>query len=87
MNNEQIIQMARDFGIFVGDQLGTVVTGKSKIVSLVQAVRAATKEEDAKICEERAAYTWDEISDACDTPQEMTDLECHECAAAIRASK
>lgn len=65
MNREQIIQMARDAGLDVetkpdGTPYGMI--GRSTLDDLecfYNIVRAATKEEDAKICEELDSYEED----------------------------
>lgn len=89
MDKEQIIQMARDAGI---DQEYPYIPVEYKeawfsctideLERFAAAIRAATKEEDAKICEsESLTYTIG------------TDEECgwemavKECASSIRASK
>lgn len=73
MNREQIIQMARHAGIFVPNELETVATDKTGLERFAAAVRAATKEEDAKICDDAAADWYSVIA--------------LDCAEAIRASK
>lgn len=50
-----------------------------------QAGRASMREEAAEECESRAVIAYEFLSDACKSPQEVSDLECHECAAAIRS--
>lgn len=82
MDKKQIIQMARDAG-----WEATAEIWYPFLERFAAAIRAATKEEDAKICEDMAFIAYEFLSDECDSPQEVSDLQCHECATQIRASK
>lgn len=46
--------------------------------------RESMRDEAAILCEGRAVIHYDYLSDECTSPQEISDLESHECAAAIR---
>ena len=47
--------------------------------------RESMRDEAAILCEGRAVIHYDYLSDECTSPQEISDLESHECAAAIRS--
>ena len=51
MNREKIIKMARESGISVFEKIETAVSQLECIERFAAAIRAATKEEDAEICE------------------------------------
>lgn len=77
MDKEQIIQMAREAGLasFGG-------WTEQNIENFAYAVRAATKEEDAKICEsESLTYTIGSDEEC------GWEMAIEECASSIRASK
>lgn len=86
MNREQIIQMARDAGFFVDGSIirdGEGYNDQTEIVNrFAAAIRAATKEEDAKICEEEIE-SWERVTSSC--VDEKTALRI--AAKAIIASK
>ena len=80
MDKKQIIQMALQHGFMLSTSYGQEakklmpVSDSETIIAFAAAIRAATKEEDAKICEDQ----WD------------IDGSCSDnflCADAIRASK
>lgn len=76
MNREQIANMARDAGLTdpdLGDWMIDYGYSEEAITRFAAAIRAATKEEDARICEELNAY------DEYDPAETFAD--------AIRASK
>lgn len=73
MDKEQIIQMARDAGSCFAPEVGSWLFTNAEIERFAAAIRAATKEEDAKICEDQ----WD-IDGSCTAKQ---------FAQSIRASK
>lgn len=71
MDREQIIQMAREInGVLLLEILELEPNG-DYLIEFAAAIRAATKEEDAKICESFEAWNYDSQG----------------CAEAIRASK
>ena len=88
MNKEQIIQMARDAGLEI-DESGDI-DGKQiwyfvfdDLERFAAAIRAATKEEDAKICEEIGKPNcMQSIAESI-----LAEGVSSECASAIRASK
>ncbi len=83
MDKEQIIQMARDAGINVSQGYLLRFAGvEDDLERFAAAIRAATKEEDAKICEsESLTYT-------IGTGEECGwEMAIKECASSIRASK
>lgn len=87
MNREQIIQMARDAGFDVdeADFIFAPLTKRSgiqlELERFAAAIRAATKEEDAKIC--------DALGDETDNPIDgvFVNHPPSHCAKSIRASK
>ena len=84
MTRDEVIQWAMNAGAFL--ELST--TPEKDITFLMSfAIQVAkhTQEQCAKMCESRAAFTYEQISDACRLPQEISDLESHECAEAIRS--
>lgn len=87
MDKEQIIQMARDSGAdcvippMPGFDAEYVMT-ESGIERFAAAIRAATKEEDAKICEDEIA-SWQRATMSCQDEKIALGMA----AKSIRASK
>lgn len=80
MDREKIIQMARESGISVFEKIETAVSQLECIERFASAIRAATKEEDARICE---GYYERNLADS---KIEKAD-GAYACCSAIRASK
>ena len=81
MDKEKIIQLARDAGLTdpdLGDWMTDYGYAENAILKFTSAIIAATKEEDAKICD----YPWNGDADT----HEYSNA-CNDCAYAIRASK
>lgn len=82
MTELEIVEIAMQFGDYDAKTQCYTFNGNGKfsILNFAAAIRAATKEEDARICEEKHDHwRWDDEPDSASGPRE--------CAAAIRASK
>lgn len=91
MDKEQIIQMALQHGFMLSTSYGQEakklmpVSDSGTIIAFAAAIRAATKEEDAKICEEVFERLSKIESDSFDPGYSQGGAA--ECAETIRASK
>lgn len=80
MNREDVLRMARQAGFYLlpeSEAISDVITVQ-RTLDFAAAIRSATKEEDARICEEQSKRWHADQRDVYVT---------HECVAAIRASK
>lgn len=85
MNREKIIQMARDAGLEEMWDLTPLFTGK--LERFAAAIRAATKEEDAKICSDIADHAAQTAYKSNSAEWMGRAAEVSRCISAIRASK
>jgi len=80
MNREDVLRMAREAGLTdpdLGDWMTDYGHSEVAIKKFAAAIRSATKEEDAGICEQEATFSGEGKKDAA----------ALNCADAIRASK